>query len=81
MPIYEYKCQDCGKVTEALVQLKNSNQILCCVHCKSENLRKIISSPATILIGEHSPKGKTCCGRDERCNTPPCSNSRVCRRD
>ena len=25
-------------------------------------------------------KGKTCCGREERCDSPPCSDDGVCKR-
>jgi hypothetical protein len=30
---------------------------------------------------EHNPPGSTCCGRSERCDTPPCSNDGKCQRD
>jgi putative FmdB family regulatory protein len=81
MPIYEYKCWDCGQVTEVLARSTHPDPELACRHCRSRNLDKMISSPAAIVMGSSSPKGKTCCGKDERCDAPPCSSSGTCRRD
>ncbi|MGQ9673630.1 MAG: FmdB family zinc ribbon protein [Candidatus Aminicenantales bacterium] len=81
MPIYEYKCRDCGRVTEVLVRSKSHEPELRCDYCQSRNIQKIVSSPAAVLRGEASLKGKTCCGKDERCSTPPCSSGGVCQRD
>lgn len=82
MPIYEYKCKDCGKVSEFLVGVTKDMSEIKCNFCGSKNLDKIISgsfiSTSGHIIG--SQGGKTCCGRDERCDTPPCSDGGVCRR-
>jgi len=92
MPIYEYKCKDCGKISEFLVGVGQQDEEISaegesasgkkCSFCKSKNLEKIISesfiSTSDHIIG--SQGGKTCCGRDERCDTPPCSDGGVCRR-
>jgi putative FmdB family regulatory protein len=82
MPIYEYKCKDCGKVSEFLVGVGKEQPEIKCSFCKSKNLDKIISgsfiSTSGHIIG--SQGGKTCCGRTERCDTPPCSDGGVCKR-
>jgi putative FmdB family regulatory protein len=80
MPIYEYKCQDCGNMTEVF-QRGGTAKIVVCSHCGSGELEKVISVPGAILKERKSAKGKTCCGRDERCDTPPCSSGGACRRD
>lgn len=81
MPIYEYKCEDCGKVTEILQKgFKQENKIICS-HCGSSKMKKLISSFSSVISGKSSPKGTTCCGREERCDTPPCSEDGACRRD
>ncbi|MGQ9673737.1 MAG: FmdB family zinc ribbon protein [Candidatus Aminicenantales bacterium] len=81
MPIHEYKCQECGRVTEILVRSKNCVPDLKCDYCQSRNLQKIVSAPAAVLMHRPSLQGKTCCGQDERCSTPPCSSGGLCRRD
>ncbi|MGQ9673962.1 MAG: FmdB family zinc ribbon protein [Candidatus Aminicenantales bacterium] len=37
MPIYEFKCWDCGQVTEFLVQSK-FHESPSCDYCKSQNI-------------------------------------------
>lgn len=43
MPIYEYRCQECGTKTEALQKLGAGKEGVVCRSCGSENLEKIIS--------------------------------------
>ncbi|MBN2408193.1 MAG: zinc ribbon domain-containing protein [Candidatus Aminicenantes bacterium] len=81
MPIYEYRCRDCGRKTEVLVRSADHDPELSCRHCRSRNLEKMISSPAAVRMGSSSLQGKTCCGNDERCAMPPCSTGGTCRRD
>jgi len=81
MPIYEYKCQECGKVIEVFVRSIHEKIDLSCPDCKSKNLKKIFSTPSAVMVGSSPNQGLTCCGKTERCDTPPCSDSGVCRRD
>ena len=39
MPIYEYKCDDCGKITELLENAGNKGERKC-AHCGSTKLAK-----------------------------------------
>lgn len=82
MPIYEYQCKKCGRIGEFLVGVGQEKLEIKCKHCGSKNLNKIFSksniSTKGHLIG--SQGGKTCCGREERCDTPPCSDGGVCKR-
>lgn len=81
MPLYEYKCRDCGRVTEMLVRSPSAAEPPRCAHCCGRNLEKLISTPAAVTVGGHPAGGKTCCGKTERCDTPPCSLTGGCRRD
>ncbi|NOR14867.1 MAG: zinc ribbon domain-containing protein [Candidatus Aminicenantes bacterium] len=81
MPIYEYKCQECGKVTEVFVRSHHQELNLSCSECKSEDLQKIFSTPSVVTTKNSSPDSSTCCGSTERCDTPPCSDEGTCRRD
>ena len=78
MPIYEYRCGDCGKRFEALVRGSRS---VTCPSCGSSSLNKLLSAPTVLSGGTDRMGGRTCCGRDERCDTPPCSNGTACRHD
>ena len=42
MPIFEYKCSDCGKVTE-LLEIGSNSKARLCSHCGSKKLVKQFS--------------------------------------
>lgn len=48
MPIFEYKCSDCGQTCELLILGSSQAE---CAHCGSTQLTKLISAPA--------PKGQS----------------------
>jgi len=51
MPIYEYKCLDCGTIIE--VEHKHDEQPeLVCKECGSKNFKKLIGSVGVILKGD-----------------------------
>jgi putative FmdB family regulatory protein len=81
MPIYEYRCVDCGRVSEILYRQGTEETLPACPHCGSHRMERIISAPGSIVMGGSSRPGATCCGREERCSYPPCSDDGVCRRD
>jgi putative FmdB family regulatory protein len=47
MPIYEYRCQDCGKTFELLRRASEADQGLVCPDCESERVRRILSAFAS----------------------------------
>ncbi|MDO4583763.1 MAG: zinc ribbon domain-containing protein [Planctomycetia bacterium] len=57
MPIYEYRCEKCGKEFEELVRGKEKPH---CPACGSEELGKKLSAPAA----PHSTSEKGCPIRD-----------------
>ena len=78
MPIYDFKCRDCGNVSEILVRNADGQGIRC-PDCSSENIEKLVSASYMIRMDAPAP-GSTCCGRSERCETPPCSTGDTCRK-
>ena len=79
MPIYQYKCRECGEVSDFFLHGFISTETLACPNCGSHNLDKLISV-SNLLKGKATSPGTTCCGRNERCETPPCSTGERCRR-
>ena len=79
MPIYQYKCRECGEVSDFLVPSFSDNKGLACPSCGNSNLERLMSAPNLLKASTTIP-GATCCGRTERCETPPCSTRDVCRR-
>jgi len=43
MPIYEYRCGDCGRVTSVLVRSFATQVTPTCSRCSGTNLRKLVS--------------------------------------
>ena len=79
MPIYDYKCRDCGRVSEILVRGEGSKEVRC-AGCGSGNMERLINSSYMIRMNAPAP-GTTCCGNTERCDSPPCSSGGACHRN
>lgn len=79
MPIYEYRCGICGQKFELRRSLADSDSEIRCPGCQAEHPERLISA-SYLVGGKSSPPGTTCCGREERCDAPPCSTDDVCRR-
>ena len=79
MPIYEYRCKACGLTSEYLIGVGWDEDILC-KECGSTEMERVLSVASFGGQMSERPSGRTCCGREERCETPPCSDSGTCRR-
>ncbi|MDP8216832.1 MAG: zinc ribbon domain-containing protein [Candidatus Kaelpia imicola] len=81
MPTYEYLCENCGYKFEKFQQMSD-NPIKKCPKC-SKSIKRLIGKGMGIIFKgsgfyatdyrNNSSGNKTCCGRDERCDKPPCS--------
>lgn len=52
MPIYEYRCADCGRVTSVLVRGFSATVEPTCSRCKGTNLKKLVSRFAALKSEE-----------------------------
>ena len=43
MPLYEYRCKDCGKISEFLVIRTDETLVPQCKRCKSKKMSRILS--------------------------------------
>jgi len=50
MPIYEYRCLDCGKISEIFLRSPRSESIECPI-CGSKNLERLLSASYAIKMG------------------------------
>ena len=88
MPTYEYECEDCGVHFEQR-QSMSEPPLTKCPQCGGQVHRMVSAGVGFFFKGsgegrigdsshacslEHA--GRTCCGRDERCETPPCEGER-----
>jgi len=68
MPIYEYQCAACGKTTEVITLASGPGDVVQCAACGSQEMAKKMSAVAIPKMPGR-PAGKTCCGRDEKCDS------------
>jgi len=62
MPIFEYKCNDCGGVFELLKTTSEDNKEVRCSKCGSENVTKLISAGSSLSGGGMSLNSAGCGG-------------------
>ncbi|HOB90544.1 MAG: zinc ribbon domain-containing protein [Bacillota bacterium] len=60
MPIFEYKCNQCGNKFEKLV--RSSNEQIACPSCNSEDVRKLFSTFAAHGTASGSSGCASCSG-------------------
>jgi len=56
VPIYEYRCEECGKRSSALLASFSSTDPAC-PHCGKRGLRRLVSTFATVSSGESEGLG------------------------
>jgi putative FmdB family regulatory protein len=78
MPIYEYHCPACDRRVEVL--LLSTAREPRCPECGGPLGRRLISVPHVARRSGERFEGPTCCGREQRCEAPPCADSGECHR-
>ncbi len=62
MPIYEYRCQDCGEEFEELTLSSNGAGTVQCRLCSSRRVKKMLSAFAVHDGGSSAPEPGPCGG-------------------
>lgn len=62
MPIYEFKCSQCGKIFETLCVSKEDERTVKCPNCGSKDVKKEFSSFCTTWDKSFSFGGSSCGG-------------------
>jgi putative FmdB family regulatory protein len=75
MPIYTYECENCGRFEHQ--QPISEPAIEHCPQCGKIVRRVITGGMGFVLKGRgalasHCEKDTPCCGRESRCDEPPC---------
>jgi len=69
MPLYEYRCDDCQGITEALRTMSSADKPIACEHCGSAKTRRVQSvfaacgSQTGAESGQQAPGGCCPCGK------------------
>ncbi|HOK76466.1 MAG TPA: zinc ribbon domain-containing protein [Verrucomicrobiota bacterium] len=78
MPTYEYECESCGDRFEKRQNMSDP-RVKVCPKC-GRPVRRLIGAGAGLIFkgsGDSAScsfeqTGSTCCGRNERCDSPAC---------
>jgi putative FmdB family regulatory protein len=63
MPLYEYRCKDCGTEFEKQLRFSEADQLPACPNCNSTQTRKKISSVVSFTVnsaGSSASSGSSC---------------------
>ncbi len=71
MPIFEYKCQQCGHVTEVLQKSRKAVKQTC-AQCGGSDMKKLLSGFA---VGQSKASSSPAC---DSCTSGPACGSGVC---
>lgn len=58
MPLYEYRCLNCGRVFEQLRRMDEADQELLCPVCASEQIERLLSAFSQSTRGCSSGPGR-----------------------
>lgn len=75
MPIFEYKCNDCGSKFEVLHKSSSNLEEVICPSCQSKNSKKLLSSFSASIASAGFDSGPSCA--DGSCGMSPaggCAN-------
>ena len=66
MPLYDYKCADCGKTTEVLASGSDAPPV--CGACGGSRMERLLSAPSSLTGSARKnspgPGDHTCCGSE-----------------
>ena len=58
MPIYEYRCQNCGKIFEKFRKMSDSDAGVQCPYCLAEEVERLLSAFATSGCGSSAGRSR-----------------------
>jgi putative FmdB family regulatory protein len=70
MPIYEYRCKACGRVTEAFLRTRQEAAGVRCEHCGDSDLERVYLSPVAGVRVSEGRETVPCCGEQGGCSSP-----------
>ncbi len=71
MPIYDYKCSDCGTTYDIFHKVREVEEDIVCPSCYSQKHVRLISAPSFSMHGRSSNSLSTD-------STPPCGDGSCC---
>jgi putative FmdB family regulatory protein len=76
MPIYEFKCLECGEYFEFLVMKTEETVEMACPKCKAENFERILSG-TNYAMGEGAGGGARVSSQTRTCSSGSCTTYEI----
>jgi putative FmdB family regulatory protein len=70
MPIYDYKCDSCGKVYDIFHKVREVAEDVVCPSCGATEHTRLISAPSVKIAGKGMSFGQS--------DVPPCADGGCC---
>jgi putative FmdB family regulatory protein len=74
MPIYEFKCEDCGAEFEVFLKNKEELSEVTCKVCHSKNIKRLMSVVNSIISDSGSSSNKPKIVESHTCPTGTCTH-------
>lgn len=74
MPIYEFKCKDCGEEFEVYLKNREETLNLVCKVCKSKNLERLMSIAHALVSSSEGSSEKPQISEQHSCPTGTCTH-------
>lgn len=72
MPIYDYRCSDCGSAYDIYHKTREVPEDIVCPSCQSTQHTRLMSVPAAAVMGTGSPSYSSASSSDQGCSTGGC---------
>ena len=76
MPIYEFKCLDCGEYFEILIMKTDETVEMACPKCRAENFERILSS-TNYAMAEGAAAGGGVSSQTRTCSNGSCTTYEI----
>jgi putative FmdB family regulatory protein len=67
MPIYDYKCTDCGSTYDVFHKVREIEEDIICPQCNSTKHVRLISAPSISMKGSSAPEPMPSCSDGSCC--------------
>lgn len=74
MPIYEFKCKDCGEEFEVFIRNKEEISEINCKSCKSKNIERLMSVVHSLIGSSKSSSEKPQISEQHTCPVGTCTH-------
>lgn len=75
MPIYEFRCTQCGHIQEIIVTGSDGEVVMACEECRGEDMERVLSQVSYSMGPSGSPRSR---GASPSSTTRDCGPGRSC---